>query len=53
LKQKLPDLKAAAVAQAPEPIEIAAEADEDHPLREPASKKSAKKPGARKKRAKV
>jgi bifunctional non-homologous end joining protein LigD len=52
LKQKLPDLKAAAVAQAPEAIEIAAEAD-DHPVRKPASKKSAKKPAARKKRAKV
>ena len=53
LKQKLPDLKAAAVAQAPAPIETAAEADEDHPVRKPASKKSAKKPAARKKRAKV
>jgi bifunctional non-homologous end joining protein LigD len=53
LKQKLPDLKAAAVAQAPGPIEIAAEADDDHPVRKPASKKSAKKPAARKKRAKV
>jgi len=53
LKQKLPDLKAASMAQAPESIEIAAQADEDHPLRKPASKKSAKKPAARKKRAKV
>jgi bifunctional non-homologous end joining protein LigD len=53
LKQKLPDLKAAAVAQIPEPIEIAAEAAGDHPFRKPASKKSAKKPAARKKRAKV
>jgi bifunctional non-homologous end joining protein LigD len=53
LKQKLPDLKAAAVAQAPEPIEIAAEADADHAVRKAASKESAKKPAARKKRAKV
>jgi bifunctional non-homologous end joining protein LigD len=53
LKQKLPDLKAAAVAQMPEPIEIAAEADEDCPVRKPASKRSAKKPAARKKGAKV
>jgi bifunctional non-homologous end joining protein LigD len=42
LKQKLPNLKAAAVAQAPGPIEIAAEAD-DRPASNPASKKSAKK----------
>ena len=53
LKQKLPDLKAAAAAQTPEAIEIAAEADQDHIVRKPASKKSAKKPAARKKRAKV
>jgi len=52
LKQKLPNLKAAAVAQAPGPIEIAAEAD-DRRASKPASKKSAKKPAARKKRAKV
>ena len=50
LKQKLPDLKAAA----PEPIEIAAQADEDAPSREPARKKSMAKPAVkRKKRAKV
>jgi bifunctional non-homologous end joining protein LigD len=51
LKQKLPDLKAAAVAK--EPLEIAAQADENDPSRKTASKKSAKKPAARKKRAKV
>jgi bifunctional non-homologous end joining protein LigD len=51
LKQKLPNLKAAAVAK--EPVEIAAQADKNDPDRKTASKKSAKKPAARKKRAKV
>ena len=53
LKQKLPDLKAAAMTKEPEPIEIAAQADEDRPARKSASKKSGKKPAARKKGAKV
>ena len=53
LKQKLPDLKAAAVAQEPEPIEIAAEADGSRPPRKPALTKSTKKHAARKKRSKV
>jgi bifunctional non-homologous end joining protein LigD len=53
LKQKLPDLKAAAVAEQREPIEIAAEADEDHAVRKSPPKKSTKKPAPRKKRAKV
>jgi bifunctional non-homologous end joining protein LigD len=51
LKQKLPDLKAAAVAK--EPVEIAAQADENDPSRKTASKKSAKKPAAGKKRDKI
>jgi bifunctional non-homologous end joining protein LigD len=53
LKQKLPDPKAAAVAKEPGPIEIAAEADGDQAVRKSSSKKSTKKPAARKKRAKV
>ena len=53
LKQKLPDLKAAVVPKEAESIEIAAEAGEDHAVRKPSSKKSTKKPAARKKRAKV
>ena len=53
LKQKLPDLKAAAMTKEPEPIEIAAQADENRPARKSASKKSGKKPAARKKGAKV
>jgi bifunctional non-homologous end joining protein LigD len=53
LKQKLPDLKAAAVAKEPESIEIAAQADKNDPDRKSASKKSPKKPAARKKRSKV
>ena len=53
LKQKLPDLKAAVAVKAPEPIEIAAQAYGNGPVREPASRKSAKKPAARKKRTKV
>ncbi len=51
LKQKLPDLKAAAVARAPEMIEIAAQADEDHP--KAAKKKSAAKPTRKKMPRKV
>jgi bifunctional non-homologous end joining protein LigD len=53
LKQKLPDLKAAAVAKEPEPIEIAAQAGENDPVRKLSSKKSAKKLAARKKGTKV
>ena len=53
LKQKLPDLKAATGAKEPGPIEIAAQADDNHPARKSASKKSEKKPAARKKRSKV
>jgi len=58
LKQKLPDVRAAAAAKEPEPIEIAAQADDGHRPREAAGKKSAKKPAAKKppagkKRAKV
>jgi bifunctional non-homologous end joining protein LigD len=53
LKQTLPDLKAAAMTKEPEPIEIAAQADENRPARKSASKKSGKKPAARKKGAKV
>ena len=42
LKQKLPDLKAGAVSAAqPEPITIAAQADEDTPQPREASKKNA------------
>jgi bifunctional non-homologous end joining protein LigD len=52
LKQKLPDLKAAGVAaQEPERIEIAAQADENHP--EPDRKARTKKTSARKKARKV
>lgn len=39
LKQKLPDLKAAEPSE-PEPIEIAAQADDDHRARKPAAKKA-------------
>ena len=53
LKQRLPDLKATAVTKEPESIELAAQADENHPARKSASAKSAKKPAARKKRSKV
>jgi bifunctional non-homologous end joining protein LigD len=49
LKQKLPDLKAAAVVE-PERIEIAAQADEDDPPRKAARKKAAGKNPARKAR---
>ena len=52
LKQKLPDLKAAA-AKEPELVEIAAEADGNEPPLKAAVKKSAKKVTAQKKRAKV
>ncbi len=52
LKQKLPDMKAAA-AKEPELVEIAAQADGNEPTRKDAAKKSAKKAAARKKRAKV
>jgi bifunctional non-homologous end joining protein LigD len=51
LKQKLPDLKAAAVAKEPETIEIAAQADEDYP--KAAKKKSAAKPRVKKTPRKV
>ena len=58
LKQKLPDLKAAAPAASDsQPIEIAAQADDDHPPRKAARNKSGKRSGktgaAGKKRAKV
>jgi bifunctional non-homologous end joining protein LigD len=52
LKQKLPDLKAAATKE-PELVDIAAQADGNEPSRKAAVKKSAKKATARKKRAKV
>jgi bifunctional non-homologous end joining protein LigD len=51
LKQKLPDLKAAAVAKVAETIEIAAQADEDHPKR--VKKESAAKPRVKKTQRKV
>jgi len=52
LKQKLPDLKAAAVPSEPAPIEIAAQADDgDHPRK--STGKSSRPPAVRKKRAKV
>ena len=52
LKQKLPDLKAA-VAKEPEPIEIAAQADESNPPRKAAPTKDGKKSSAGKKSGKV
>jgi bifunctional non-homologous end joining protein LigD len=52
LKQKLPDLKAATPSE-PEPIEIAAQADDGHHARKPVEKKSSHAPAVRKKRAKV
>lgn len=52
LKQKLPDLKAAA-ATGPEPVEIAAQADEDQPPSRSRPKKSSKKALSRKKSSKV
>ena len=53
LKQKLPDVKAAAAASEPKPIEIAAQSDGNRPVRKPARKKPSSKPGVSKKRAKV
>jgi bifunctional non-homologous end joining protein LigD len=53
LKQKLPDLKAAAVAREPAPVEIAAQADESRPAPKPVRKKAARKAAVGKKRAKV
>lgn len=53
LKQKLPDMKGAAVAQAADVIEIAAQADGNEPPHKAAAKKSGKKGAARKTRAKV
>ncbi|HEY6369466.1 MAG TPA: non-homologous end-joining DNA ligase [Candidatus Sulfotelmatobacter sp.] len=52
LKQRLPDLKAAAVEPAPG-IEIAAEAEEDDPPRKAAPKKTARKGAAGNKSGKV
>lgn len=51
LKQKLPDLKAAAGTKVPEAIEIAAQGDEDQP--KAAKKKSAAKPTVKKTPRKV
>jgi bifunctional non-homologous end joining protein LigD len=51
LKQRLPDLKAAAAK--PEPIEIAAQAGEDEPLPRPVRKRVARKSPVRKKPGKV
>jgi bifunctional non-homologous end joining protein LigD len=56
LKQKLPELKAAAAAIAKEPIEIAAQAEERRPARKPARKSAPPKAAAspmRKKRSRV
>src|SRR5215469_552615 len=53
LKQKLPDVKAAAGASEPQPIEIAAPADGNHPSGKPVRKKSSKTSRESKKRAKV
>jgi len=53
LKQKLPDMKGAAVAQAAEVIEIAAHADGNEPPDKASTKKPGKKGAARKTRAKV
>jgi bifunctional non-homologous end joining protein LigD len=55
LKQQLPDLKAAvsAATKRPEPIEIAARADESDPPRRPVRKKSGTKNAAPKKRGRV
>ena len=52
LKQKLPDMKAAA-AKEPAMVEIAAQAEETHSPRKTSGKKPSGKPAARKKRAKV
>ena len=56
LKQKLPDLKAAAITKRPEPIEIAAQANDSRPARKPARKSAPSKTAARagrKKRSRV
>ena len=53
LKQKLPDMKGAAVAQAADGIEIAANADGNEPPDKASAKKPGKKGAARKTRAKV
>ena len=56
LKQKLPDLKTAAVPSAVvknKPIELAAQADDDHRPKKAPGKTGAKKAPARKKRSKV
>ena len=56
LKQKLPDLKAAAIARQPATTGIAAQADEARPARKPARKSVPPKPvarTARKKRSRV
>ena len=53
LKQKLPDLKAAAAASEPAPIEIAAQADDGRSAHERERKQAAKKAHAAKKHAKV
>jgi len=53
LKQKLPDVRAAAAAKEPQTIEIAAQADDGYRPRPSAKKKSPPKRPAAKKRAKV
>jgi len=53
LKQKLPDVKAAAAASEPKPIEIAAQADGNDPAAKPVGKKSSRAASVSKKRAKV
>ena len=55
LKQKLPDLKAAVPSAAAEkkPIELAAQAEDDHRPKKAARKAAAKKSPARKKRSRV
>jgi DNA primase len=55
LKQKLPDLKTAVPSAAAEkrPIELAAQADDDHRPKKTARKPAVKKAPARKKRSKV
>lgn len=54
LKQTLPDLKPSAVAKGAEPVEIAAQADDNSSDRKPARKKTAAKSApTRKKRTKV
>jgi bifunctional non-homologous end joining protein LigD len=52
LKQKLPDVKAAAAGQVP-PIEIAAQADEDRGSKKPAHKRTVSKARSPKKRSRV